>query len=69
LLPRDHRSQPSPHPEPELANESFIRLPNRPRGCEKLLVSAGQHAGFEPRVTLESNESQRIGGSSPAGWP
>jgi DNA-binding transcriptional LysR family regulator len=26
----------------------------------ELLIAAGRQAGFEPRVTLESNESQRI---------
>jgi DNA-binding transcriptional LysR family regulator len=43
----------------DLADEHFIA--HRPGArLRELLVSAGRDAGFEPRVTLESNESQRI---------
>jgi LysR family transcriptional regulator, transcription activator of glutamate synthase operon len=43
----------------ELAAESFISFREGAR-LRELLESAGREAGFEPRVTLESNESQRI---------
>jgi len=43
----------------ELADERFISYREGSR-LRELLVSAGHEAGFEPRVTLESNESQRI---------
>ena len=43
----------------ELADEVFISFRTGAR-LRELLVSAGREAGFEPRVTLESNESQRI---------
>jgi LysR family transcriptional regulator, transcription activator of glutamate synthase operon len=43
----------------ELANESFISFRTGSR-LRELLVGAGRQAGFEPRVTLESNESERI---------
>jgi LysR family transcriptional regulator, transcription activator of glutamate synthase operon len=43
----------------ELADEQFISFREGAR-LRELLVSAGHHAGFEPRVTLECNESQRI---------
>jgi LysR family transcriptional regulator, transcription activator of glutamate synthase operon len=43
----------------ELADEPFISFRTGAR-LRELLVSAGREAGFEPRVTLESNESQRI---------
>jgi DNA-binding transcriptional LysR family regulator len=43
----------------ELADEQFISYREGSR-LRELLVSAGQQAGFEPRVKLESNESQRI---------
>ncbi len=43
----------------ELADERFISYRGGSR-LRELLVSAGHEAGFEPRVTLESNESQRI---------
>jgi LysR family transcriptional activator of glutamate synthase operon len=43
----------------ELAGEQFIGFREGAR-LRELLVSAGRSAGFEPRVTLESNESQRI---------
>jgi DNA-binding transcriptional LysR family regulator len=43
----------------ELAGERFISYREGAR-LRELLVGAGHHAGFEPRVTLESNESERI---------
>jgi LysR family transcriptional activator of glutamate synthase operon len=43
----------------ELADEQFISFRAWAR-LRELLFAAGRQAGFEPRVTLESNESQRI---------
>jgi LysR family transcriptional activator of glutamate synthase operon len=43
----------------ELADEPFISFRTGAR-LRELLMSAGHEAGFDPRVTLESNESQRI---------
>ena len=43
----------------ELADEQFISYRQGSR-LRELLVVAGAHAGFEPQVTLESNESERI---------
>jgi LysR family transcriptional regulator, transcription activator of glutamate synthase operon len=43
----------------ELAGERFISFRDGAR-LRELLVAAGRGAGFEPRVTLESNETQRI---------
>src|SRR6201994_4146807 len=43
----------------ELAHEQFISFRVGAR-LRELLFAAGREAGFEPRVTLESNESQRI---------
>jgi LysR family transcriptional regulator, transcription activator of glutamate synthase operon len=43
----------------ELAGEQFISYRAGAR-LRELLVSAGAHAGFDPHVTLESNESRRI---------
>lgn len=43
----------------ELADEHFISWREGAR-LRELLVSAGREAGFEPRVKLASNESQRI---------
>jgi LysR family transcriptional regulator, transcription activator of glutamate synthase operon len=43
----------------ELADEQFISFRPGAR-LRELLFGAGRHAGFEPRVTLESNESQRV---------
>jgi DNA-binding transcriptional LysR family regulator len=43
----------------ELAEEQFISFRIGAR-LRELLFAAGREAGFEPRVTLESNESQRI---------
>jgi LysR family transcriptional regulator, transcription activator of glutamate synthase operon len=43
----------------ELAEEQFISFRAGAR-LRELLFAAGRHAGFAPRVTLESNESQRV---------
>ncbi|HEY5189386.1 MAG TPA: LysR family transcriptional regulator [Solirubrobacteraceae bacterium] len=43
----------------DLSEEVFISFRTGAR-LRELLVSAGHEAGFEPRVTIESNESQRI---------
>jgi LysR family transcriptional activator of glutamate synthase operon len=43
----------------ELSDERFISYRDGSR-LREVLVSAGRDAGFEPHVTLESNESQRI---------
>ncbi len=43
----------------ELAHESFVSYRQGAR-LRELLFAAGREAGFEPRVMLESNESQRI---------
>jgi DNA-binding transcriptional LysR family regulator len=60
LLPLDHplsgRAQVR---MAELADEQFISFRPGAR-LRELLLAAGHQAGFEPRVTLESNESQRI---------
>src|ERR1700761_293803 len=43
----------------ELADEQFISFRAGAR-LRELLFSAARYAGFEPRVTLESNESRRV---------
>jgi LysR family transcriptional regulator, transcription activator of glutamate synthase operon len=43
----------------DLAEEQFISFREGAR-LRELLSSAGRHAGFEPRIMLESNESERI---------
>jgi DNA-binding transcriptional LysR family regulator len=43
----------------ELAGEQFISYRAGAR-LRELLVAAGAQAGFDPHVTLESNESRRI---------
>jgi LysR family transcriptional regulator, transcription activator of glutamate synthase operon len=43
----------------ELAAEPFISFRTGAR-LRELLFAAGREAGFEPRVALESNESQRV---------
>jgi DNA-binding transcriptional LysR family regulator len=43
----------------ELAGERFVSFREGSR-LRELLVAAGRHAGFDPRVTLESNESERV---------
>ncbi|HET9125546.1 MAG TPA: LysR substrate-binding domain-containing protein [Solirubrobacteraceae bacterium] len=60
LLPRGHAL--AGHRQvrmAELAQEHFISFRQGAR-LRELLFSAGRDAQFEPRVTLESNEAQRI---------
>jgi DNA-binding transcriptional LysR family regulator len=60
LLPRGHAL--AGHRQvrmAELAQEHFISFRQGAR-LRELLFSAGRDAHFEPRVTLESNEAQRI---------
>jgi DNA-binding transcriptional LysR family regulator len=60
LLPLDHPlSSRSKVTMGDLAQEQFISFRAGAR-LRELLVAAGRQAGFEPRVTLESNESLRI---------
>ncbi|MGZ4167985.1 MAG: LysR family transcriptional regulator [Solirubrobacteraceae bacterium] len=60
LLPLDHPLSGRPKVKmAELAEEQFISFRAGAR-LRELLFAAGRQAGFEPRVTLESNESQRI---------
>jgi DNA-binding transcriptional LysR family regulator len=60
ILPLDHRLAHRRRIRmAELAPEQFVSFREGAR-LRELLESAGRHAGFEPQVTLESNESQRI---------
>jgi LysR family transcriptional activator of glutamate synthase operon len=60
VLPRDHRLGGRRRVRMgELAQDEFISYREGSR-LRELLASAGRRAGFEPRITLESNESQRI---------
>jgi len=60
LLPRDHALAGRPRVRmAELAQEDFISFRQGAR-LRELLFSASRDAQFEPRVTLESNEAQRI---------
>ena len=60
LLPLDHPLSGRPKVRmAELADEQFISFRSGAR-LRELLEAAGRQVGFEPRVTLESNESQRI---------
>jgi LysR family transcriptional activator of glutamate synthase operon len=60
LLPRGHALAGRAHVRmSELAQEHFISFRQGAR-LRELLLSAGRDAQFEPRVTLESNEAQRI---------
>ncbi len=60
LLPRDHALAGRDEVRmADLAHEQFISFRQGAR-LRELLFSAGRDAQFEPRVTLESNESQRI---------
>jgi DNA-binding transcriptional LysR family regulator len=45
----------------ELSDDDFISFRPGAR-LRELLEAAGRHAGYEPRVKLESNESPRIRG-------
>jgi LysR family transcriptional regulator, transcription activator of glutamate synthase operon len=60
VLPHEHRlGSRSRVRMVELAGEPFISYRQGSR-LRELLIAAGRHAGYEPRVALESNESQRI---------
>ena len=60
VLPRDHPlGSRTELRMAELADEQFISYREGAR-LRELLVAAGHHAGFEPSVMLESNESHRI---------
>jgi DNA-binding transcriptional LysR family regulator len=60
LLPREHAlAGRSRVRMAELAHEDFISFRQGAR-LRELLFAAGRDAQFEPRVTLESNEAQRI---------
>jgi LysR family transcriptional activator of glutamate synthase operon len=60
VLPATHRLAKRPSVRmAELAEESFISF-RRGSRLRELLDSAAADAGFEPRITLESNESRRI---------
>jgi DNA-binding transcriptional LysR family regulator len=60
VLPRDHQLAPREELRmAELAGEQFISYREGAR-LRELLEFAGRHAGFEPQIKLESNESERI---------
>jgi LysR family transcriptional regulator, transcription activator of glutamate synthase operon len=60
VLPSDHRNARRRRlAMAQLADEEFISFRAGAR-LRELLESAGQHAGFEPKIKLESNESSRI---------
>ncbi len=60
LLPRDHALADRRQVRmADLAGQEFISFRAGAR-LRELLLSAAREANFEPRVTLESNESQRI---------
>jgi LysR family transcriptional regulator, transcription activator of glutamate synthase operon len=60
ILPRDHALGERRRVRmADLAHEEFIAYREGAR-LRELLTSAGRHAGFEPNVKLESNESERI---------
>ncbi len=59
MLPLGHPLSGHPVRMAELGGEQFISFRPGAR-LRELLFAAGREAGFEPRVTLESNESERI---------
>jgi LysR family transcriptional activator of glutamate synthase operon len=60
VLPTDHRfARRRKLRMAELADEEFISYREGAR-LRELLVAAGRHAGFQPQIKLESNESGRI---------
>jgi LysR family transcriptional regulator, transcription activator of glutamate synthase operon len=60
VLPRDHRlAARGTLRMAELAGEHFISYREGAR-LRELLTIAAHHAGFEPQIKLESNESERI---------
>jgi LysR family transcriptional activator of glutamate synthase operon len=61
LLPLGHRLAGQQVRMADLSQESFISF-RRGSRLRELLFAAGREAGFEPQVTIESNESRRIRG-------
>ena len=62
VLPRDHRlGNRRQLRMAELRDDAFVSYRQGAR-LRELLLLAGRSAGFEPRVTLESNENERICG-------
>jgi len=60
VLPADHRyAHRRRLPMAQLEGDEFISFREGAR-LRELLESAGRHAGFEPKIKLESNESGRI---------
>ncbi len=59
MLPLDHPLRGRQVRMAELSDEQFISFRPGAR-LRELLFAAGREAGFEPRVTLESNESERV---------
>ena len=60
VLPRDHRYAGRRKLRmADLEDEEFISYREGAR-LRELLIGAGRHAGFQPRIKLESNESGRI---------
>jgi LysR family transcriptional activator of glutamate synthase operon len=59
LLPPEHPLAGRPVRMIDLAGEQFISFRPGAR-LRELLFAAGREAGFEPNVTLESNESRRV---------
>ncbi|HEY2258411.1 MAG TPA: LysR substrate-binding domain-containing protein [Solirubrobacteraceae bacterium] len=60
VLPRQHRLGSRRRVRmSELSEERFIAFRDGSR-LRELLVGAGRRAGFEPQVTLESNESEQV---------
>jgi len=60
LLPREHPlAERGQVRMAELSDQDFISFRQGAR-LRELLVSAARQAGFEPHVTVESNESQRV---------
>jgi DNA-binding transcriptional LysR family regulator len=60
VLPKDHRyAERRQLRMTELRDEEFISFREGAR-LRELLMAAGRHADFQPRIKLESNESARI---------
>jgi DNA-binding transcriptional LysR family regulator len=60
VLPADHRyARRRRLPMAELEDDEFISFREGAR-LRELLEAAGRHAGFQPKIKLESNESGRI---------
>lgn len=60
VLPRDHRlARRRRLRMADLSDEEFISYREGAR-LRELLIAAGRHAGFQPKIKLESNESGRI---------